>query len=266
MVIKKLLPLILMISALAIPTKEATVAKAEEPVQVKSGYITNYLVDNEKGYIDLDNDLTKARFQSNFELIDKQEMYYDDGVMLNIMGDQQINYETSSATATSSYNPHEEHYNYTSVRAMSNFSYTNTSPRVQRFNTYCHITMGLDYRFAGTDFTKPLELALSIDLNKIEDFLKNYCTIDLALPIVSVNGYDYFALNFKAEDKSIAYSSSNSRAYVSRKIYSNDGEGNIEYQYGDYVFLEIPYTQSLRTIKVFDNRWFSPNATQRTPF
>lgn len=266
MVIKKLLPLILMIGALAIPTKEATVAKAEEPVQVKSGYITNYLVDNEKGYIDLDNDLTKARFQSNFELIDKQEMYYDDGVMFNIMGDQQINYETSSATAISRYNPHEEHYNYTSVRAMSNFNYTNTSPRVQRFNTYCHITMGLDYRFAGTDFTKPLELALSIDLNKIEDFLKTYCTIDLALPIVSVNGYDYFSLNFKAEDKSIAYSSSNSRAYVSRKIYSNDGEGNIEYQYGDYVFLEIPYTQSLRTIKVFDNRWFAHNATQTTPF
>lgn len=268
MVIKKLLPLILMIGALAIPTSsnEATVAKAEEPVQVKSGYITNYLVDNEKGYIDLDNDLTKARFQSNFELIDKQEMYYDDGVIFNIMGDQQINYETSSATASSTYNPRTEHYNNTAVRAMSHFAYINSSPRVSRFNTYCHITMGLDYRFAGTDFTKPLELALSIDLNKIEDFLKTYCTIDLALPIVSVNGYDYFTLNFKAEDKSIAYSSSNSRAYVSRKIYSNDGEGNIEYQYGDYVFLEIPYTQSLRTIKVFDNRWFAHNATQTTPF
>lgn len=266
MVIKKLLPLILMIGALAIPTKEATVAKAEEPVQVKSGYITKNLVDSEKGYVDFNNESTKTLFENNFEIISKQEMYYDDGVMLNIMGNQQINYETSSATAISRYNPHEEHYNYTDVRAMSNFLYVNTRPNVQIFNTYCHITMGLDYRLTGTDYTKPLELALSMDLNKIEEFLTTYCEINLALPIVSVNGYDYFTLNFKAEDKSITYTSSNSRVYVTRETYTDDGEGNVEYKYGDYIFLEIPYTQSLRTIKVFDNRWFSPNASQRTPF
>ncbi|MCI6358114.1 MAG: hypothetical protein MR766_05745 [Erysipelotrichaceae bacterium] len=268
MVIKKLLPLILMIGALVSPTSsnEATIAKAEEPVQVKSGYITKNLVDSEKGYVDFDNESTKTLFENNFEIISKQEMYYDDGVMLNIMGDQQITYETSSATAISRYNPHEEHYNYTDVRAMSNFLYVNTRPNVQIFNTYCHITLGLDYRFAGTDYTKPLELALSMDLNKIEEFLTTYCEINLALPIVSVNGYDYFTLNFKAEDKSITYTSSNSRVYVTRQTYTDDGEGNVEYEYGDYVFLEIPYTQSLRTIKVFDNRWFSPNASQRTPF
>ena len=268
MVIKKLLPLILMIGALAIPTSsnEATVAKAEEPVQVKSGYITKNLVDSEKGYVDFDNESTKTLFENNFEIISKQEMYYDDGVMLNIMGDKEISYETSSATASSTYNPRTEHYNNTAVRAMSHFAYINSSPRVSRFNTYCHITMGLDYRFAGTDYTKPLELALSISLGSIESFLKNYCTMNLALPIVSINGYDYFTLNFKAEDKSITYTSSNSRVYVTRETYTDDGEGNVEYKYGDYVFLEIPYTQSLRTIKVFDNRWFAHNATQRIPF
>lgn len=264
---KKLLPLILMVGAF-IPTSsnEATVAKAEESLQVKSGYITKNLVDSEKGYVDFDNESTKTLFENNFEILDKQELHYDDGVMFNIMGDQEISYETSSATATSSYNPHEEHYNDTDVRAMSNFLYTNSSPKAQSFNTYCHITMGLDYRLAGTDYTKPLELALSVNLNKIEEFLTTYCEINLALPIVSINGYDYFTLNFKAEDKSITYTSSNSRVYTTRETYTDDGEGNIEYKYGDYVFLEIPYTQSLRTINIFDNRWFSHNASQRTPF
>lgn len=253
-----LLPLMMMLSTIAVVPGNNSIVKAnaEETIKVEEGYITKNLVDSSKNVIYIDDTSIKSKFDSSFSSLVPQEMYYDGSFIKNIMGKESrtllqtttkyVNYICNKDFATDVLGTSYLVNGYYNTGGSFGGSFEIKSDEAY---TYPYIHFGVDYRFTGTDYTKPLELALPVELTKIESFISQYSTSDIIFPVININGENRLTLNYTKETNKFVYTTNNARVYFSYNKNSND-----EYVYGNYVFLEIPYTQVLDSVKILSYR------------
>jgi len=255
MIKKALIPLMMMLTTLAVLPGKVTQANAEEDsetVKVEEGYITKNLVDSKDKVVYMNNESIKENIESNFSELPVQEMYYDDSIMRAVFGDESKTL-SDGTSFTDDYVVAEK--NNTQISGSGCIVHTGKKVRVQTKHYYSYTKFGVDYRFTGTDYTKPLELVFPVAFPKYEELISEYGESDYSFPIVTINGVDYLTMNYLKESNTFTYETYNSRVYFG---YDKDSSSD-EIVRNGYVFLEIPYTQTLQTIRLLHYRFFSHN-------
>lgn len=254
MIKKMLIPLMMMLTTLAVLPGKVTEASAEdsETIKVEEGYITKNLVDSKDKVVYMNNNTIKENFESNFSELPVQEMYYDDSIMRAVFGDESK--DLVQGTSYSVYYSVAEKNN-TKITGSGCIIKTNSLTRVQTKHYYSYAKFGVDYRFTGTDYTKPLELVFPVAFPSYEELISEYGKTDYTFPIVTINGVDYLTMNYSKESNSFTYETYNSRVYFG---YDKNSSSEEVVRNG-YVFLEIPYTQTLQTIRLLHYRFFAHN-------
>ena len=247
-----LLPLMVLTALSVVPNNEVKNANAEETIKVEEGYITKNLVDSKDKVVYMNNNTIKENFESNFSELPVQEMYYDDSIMRAVFGDESKTLSDGSSFRDS-YVVAEK--NNTQISGSGCIVHTGKKVNVQTKNYYSYTKFGVDYRFTGIDYTKPLELVFPVAFPSYEKLISEYGKTDYTFPIVTINGVDYLTMNYSKESNSFTYETYNSRVYFG---YDKDSSSEEVVRNG-YVFLEIPYTQTLQTIRLLHYRFFSHN-------